>query len=168
MDVRFREVGPSDVDRLGRFLSAYKWPFHAQSTVDSVWVRERAAEGYFFGDEVKSFWVLGSGDAPLGLVRAFDLADVTPLVDLRMGEGARNSGSGTAALRWITRFVFANYAETPRLGGYTQSDNVAMRRVFEKCGFVQEAYHRSAWRVDDGAYADAVGYAILRAEWVEP
>jgi len=40
-----------------------------------------------------------------------------------------------------------------------------MRRVFEKCGFVQEACHRQAWAIQGGGFADAIGYAILRAEW---
>jgi RimJ/RimL family protein N-acetyltransferase len=164
MDIAFREVGSADVEQLCEWLPKNRWPFHAQSTVDAAWVRDHAAEGFFFGDDVKSFWVLGDAQ-PIGLVRAFDLCDVTPLVDLRIDEGARNRGSGTAALRWITRFVFDHYEETPRLGGYTQSENAAMRRVFEKCRFVQEAHHRKAWRVDDGAYVDAVGYAILRSEW---
>jgi RimJ/RimL family protein N-acetyltransferase len=40
-----------------------------------------------------------------------------------------------------------------------------MRRVFENCGFFQEAQHRRAWRVNGGVPVDAVGYAILRDEW---
>src|SRR5688500_1231437 len=51
-----------------------------------------------------------------------------------------------------------------RLGGYTRHDNLAMRRVFQKCGYLQEAYHRRAWRVAGIPAADAVGYAVLRQE----
>jgi RimJ/RimL family protein N-acetyltransferase len=47
---------------------------------------------------------------------------------------------------------------------YTRHDNVAMRRVFEKCGFLKEAHHRRAWRVAGAEPVDAVGYAILRDE----
>jgi hypothetical protein len=30
---------------------------------------------------------------------------------------------------------------------------------------IQEALHRQAWRVEPDKFADAVGYAILRADW---
>lgn len=164
MELRFQACGAGDLERLAAWLPEHAWPFHGRVRVDTAWVRERAAEGQFFGERVRSFWVLGSDATTLGLVRAFDLDDVTPLVDLRIGESARGRGVGSAALRWLTRTVFET-SPAPRLGGYTRHDNVAMRRVFDKCGFVQEARHRAAWRLDGGGLADSVGYAVLRPDW---
>jgi RimJ/RimL family protein N-acetyltransferase len=62
----------------------------------------------------------------------------------------------------------SEYPETGRLGGFTRHDNVAMRRVLEKCGFSLEAQHRRAWRVPGASPVDAVGYAILREEAEAP
>lgn len=105
--------------------------------------------------------------APLGIVRVFDLPDVTPLVDLRIAAAARGRRVGTAALLWITRHVFVTAPNTVRLGGYTRHDNLPMMRVFEKCSFVREAYHRKSWPIEGGALADSVGYSILRSDWLD-
>jgi hypothetical protein len=52
-----------------------------------------------------------------------------------------------------------------RIEGTTRQDNQAMRRTFRKCGYVKEAHYRQAWPAPDGTIRDAVGYAILRADW---
>ena len=165
MQLSFDPVAASDAALLGRFLAASDWPFHFERSVDANWVRGRLESGHFFGDDTFSFWIRADGDEPVGLARVFDLKDLTPLFDLRLATAARGHGVGTLALRGITTWLFSEHPAAGRLGGYTRHDNVAMRRVFEKCGFQQEAQHRRAWRVDGGEPVDAVGYAILRDEW---
>lgn len=166
MQLRFDPIVASDAALLGRFLSASDWPFHVEQRVDQNWVRGRLEAGHFFGSDARSFWIRDSEDEqePLGFARVFDLEDLTPLIDLRLATAARGRGVGTLALRGLTTWVFSEYPETGRLGGYTRHDNHAMRRVFEKCRFLQEAHHRRAWRVAGAAPVDAVGYAILREE----
>ena len=162
--LRFDPVAIADATLLGQFLAASDWPYHFEQSVDASWVRGRLESGHFFGQDARSFWIRADGDPPLGLGRVFDLTDVTPLFDLRIAASARGRGVGTLALRGLTLWLFSEYPETERLGGYTRHDNLAIRRVFEKCGFAQEAHHRRAWRVDGGEPLDAVGYAILRDE----
>ncbi len=164
MQLRFDPFAPADVSLLARFLATSDWPFHHEIKVDENWVRARVETGHFFGGAAKSFWVRDAGDTPIAFGRVFDLGDMTPLVDLRVAEAARGRGVGTLALRGLTAWLFSEHAEAERLGGYTRHDNLAMRRVFEKCGFVQEAHHRRAWRVAGAEPVDCVGYAILRAE----
>jgi RimJ/RimL family protein N-acetyltransferase len=164
MQLRFDPVVANDSALLGRFLSASEWPFHVEQRVDGDWLRGRLESGHFFGGASRSFWIRAEGEEPLGLARVFDLEDVTPLIDLRLATLARGRGIGTLSLRGLSRWVFSEYPETGRLGGYTRHDNLAMRRVFEKCGFLQEAQHRRAWRVPGAAPVDAVGYALLREE----
>lgn len=165
LQLRFEPLESSDAALLGRFLAASDWPYHFEQTVDANWVRGRLESGHFFGQDTRSFWIRAEADEPIGLARVFDLADVTPLFDLRLAAAARGRGFGTLALGGLTTWLFSEYAETGRLAGYTRHDNWAMRRVFEKCGFAQEAQHRRAWRVNGGEPVDAVGYAILRDEW---
>ena len=168
MQLRFDPIVAADAALLGRFLSASEWPFHVEQSVDENWVRGRLESGHFFGSDSRSFWIRGHEEEPLGLVRVFDLEDLTPLLDLRLATEARGRGIGTLSLRGLTTWVFSEYPETGRLGGYTRHDNVAMRRVFEKCGFKLEAQHRRAWRVAGASPVDAVGYAILREEAEAP
>ena len=165
MQVRIDPVANTDAALLGEFLAGSEWPFHYERHVDANWVRGRLESGHFFGADARSFWIRGEASAaPLGLVRVFDLSDMTPLFDLRVASAARGNGVGTLALRELTRWLFAQHPDGGRLDGYTRHDNLGMRRVFEKCGFTQEALHRRAWRVDEGEPLDAVGYAILREE----
>jgi RimJ/RimL family protein N-acetyltransferase len=164
MQLRFDPIVASDATLLGRFLSASEWPFHVEQSVNENWVRGRIEAGHIFGRGSRSFWIRGDEAEPLGFARVFDLEDLTPLLDLRLATYARGRGIGTLSLRGLTTWLFSEYPEAGRLGGYTRHDNVAMRRVFEKCGFSLEAQHRRAWRVLGASPVDAVGYAILREE----
>ena len=58
----------------------------------------------------------------------------------------------------------ANVGRRYRIEGTTRADNFAMQRVFDACGYTQEARFREAWPVEDGRYLDSLGYAILRRE----
>lgn len=40
-----------------------------------------------------------------------------------------------------------------------------MRRVMEKCGWVQEACYRESWPAADGTSRSSIAYAILRRDW---
>jgi len=169
MQLQFEPMRAEDVSRLSRFLAASDWPFHFERSVDDNWVRGRIESGHFFGAEARSFWILdGQAEEPLALGRIFDLSDLTPLLDLRVAAAVRGRGVGTLAVRGLTAWLFSEYPKTGRLGGYTRHDNLAMRRVFEKCGFQQEAHHRHAWPVQDDEPVDCVGYAILRQEFAMP
>jgi RimJ/RimL family protein N-acetyltransferase len=165
MQLRFEEIRESDLERLASWLQVHDWPYHRQPQVTADWVRERAAGGYFYGSDATSFWALDDASDPVGVLRVFDLSEVTPLVDLRIATAFRGKGVGTSSLRWLTEFVFDNFQDVGRIGGYTRCDNAPMRRVFDKCGYVQEAHHRQAWFVDGLAPADCVGYAVLRCDW---
>jgi RimJ/RimL family protein N-acetyltransferase len=164
VQLRFDPFGPADVTPLAQFLAASDWPYHHETSVDESWVRARVESGHFFAGDAKSFLVRDETEQPIAFARIFDLSDITPLLDLRVAARERGRGVGTLALRGLTAWLFAEYPDAERLGGYTRHDNLAMRRVFEKCGFLQEALHRRAWRVSGGEPVDCVGYAILRAE----
>lgn len=144
-----------ETDPIAAWLKLETWPFHGTGPASN-----------WFGPEIRSFWIV-ENEEKVGIMRAFDLADPTPLFDLRIRGASRGKGLGRAALKWLTNYVFTAFPDPPRFGGYTRADNVAMRRVFEACGFMQEAYHRRAWRASDG-WHDAVGYGILREEVTPP
>jgi cytidine deaminase len=168
MAVDFEQVGPQHVEQLAAWLPKERWPFHQRMQVDAAWVHERAAEGYFYGPGAQSHLLVDGGPEPLGLVRAFDLKDVTALVDIRIAERARGQGLGTRALMYVTCWAFLEVEGQNRLGGYTRRDNSAMIRIFERHGFMREAEHQCAWRVEGmppTQYANAIGYAMLATKW---
>lgn len=168
MQLSFEPVQLGDTAELARFLAASEWPFHHETRSDVDWLRARLEAGHFRGSDAQSFWIRGVLAEPLAFARVYDLRDPTPLLDLRVAGSVRGRGVGTLALRGLTAWLFSEHPETHRLGGYTRHDNLAMRRVFEKCGFEQEAHHRRAWRVPAGEPMDCVGYAILRSDFVPP
>ena len=95
-----------------------------------------------------------------------DLTDYTPLFDLRIRAEHRSRGIGVRAVNWLTRYLFEELTDIRRVVGTTRQDNRAMRRVFQRCGYAQEAHYREAWPAMDGTVHDTVCYAILRRDWL--
>jgi RimJ/RimL family protein N-acetyltransferase len=155
-----RRFDAGEAEALADFLAGEPWPFHVIETVDRADVLNRVAEGYY--DE--TYWIEVDGERA-GIVRLFDLDDTTPMFDLRISARHRGKGLGQAAVRWLTDRLFGEFAHVERIEGTTRQDNVAMRRVFRRCGYVKEAHYRRAWPDASGHRYDSVGYAILRHDW---
>lgn len=124
------------------------------------------ADGLFGGEDARTFWIVAADGSRPGIVRLHDLLDQTPMFDVRIRTGERGRGLGTAAVRWLTERIFADRPATTRIEACTRADNVVMRRVLRKCGYVKEAHYRRAWPADGGRDLDSIGYGILREDWV--
>ena len=74
----------------------------------------------------------------------------------------RGRGLGTEAIRLLTRHLFER-EEARRVQASTWVENHAMRRVFEKLGFVEEGVLRSFMPSERGR-DDYVLYAIVHAD----
>jgi len=163
---------------LAELLVGEEWPFHGDSRPSWETVQGWLAAGRFTGSGVCSFWIRTAeldaaaqprqrlADVTAGIVTLRDLADPTPVFDLRLRSAFRGRGYGTAAVRWLTGYVFTEFPDIRRIEGHTRRDNAAMQRVFERCGYVREAHHRQAWPGSDGSVHDSFGYAILRQDWL--
>ena len=152
----------SESEALADFLSAHDWPFHAGGRPSRETVLERIAAGWCDGPDARTFWIVDGG-VRAGVVRVFDLADENVEFDLRVAAPARGRGLGTAAVRELTAYVFAEFPDVLRVEATTRADNEAMRRVLTRCGYAQEARYRAAWPTADGRRLDSVGYAVLRS-----
>jgi RimJ/RimL family protein N-acetyltransferase len=163
VDLAFDPFVVDDAGVLAAWLASEPWPFHG---VRQDWaeadVVAAVAEGEFTGVN-RSFWVR-VGDDRVGLLRFRYLDETSPDVDVRVLARCRCRGIGTAMLEWAATWAFTETGRH-RLGGETRIDNVAMRRVFERCGWTQEAHYRASWPDGNGAWVDSIGYAILRDEW---
>lgn len=111
-----------------------------------------------------SHWLRHEELGVLGYVRLEDLADDTPVFDLRLATEFRGRGLGVACLQAVTDHVFMTMV-VDRFEGHTRDDNIAMRSTFTRAGWSKEANYRRAWPVSGQMPRDSVAYAILREEW---
>jgi RimJ/RimL family protein N-acetyltransferase len=180
VDLQFVPIGESDVETaaLAELLCGDEWPFHGTSRPSREKVEGWLAGGRFTGSEARSFWIRVAEQEPtsqarlrlaemaVGVVTLRDLADPTPVFDLRLRSAYRGRGFGSAAVRWLTDYLFTEFPEIRRIEGHTRRDNLAMQRVLERCGYVREAHYRQSWPSSDGSVHDSFGYAILRQDWL--
>jgi RimJ/RimL family protein N-acetyltransferase len=154
----------ADREPLVDFLTGQDWPFHVRTRPTRDQIEAAIGDGAFDDEDHAAFWVLADG-ARIGLAVLEDLTDDAPLFDLRLGQEHRGRGHGVPALRALTRHVFDTWPAVHRFEGQTRVDNVGMRRVFARAGFVKEAHYREGWPVADGPPLASVGYAVLRGDW---
>lgn len=147
------------------FLSGNEYPFHMRRTLSRDEAAHDIDEGAYEDDEHASFWLRTAAGDTVGLVRLEDLQDPTPLFDLRLAGAQRGRGLGHRALAAITEHVFTTMPEVTRFEGQTREDNIAMRRIFLRAGWLKEAHYRESWPVPGGAPLASVAYAILRRDW---
>src|SRR3954464_79167 len=141
------------------------WPHRVKTTLTEADVRHEIDLGIYTNDDVLMF-LIDVGDEVAGYVRADDLGHEreAPQLAFPLRERSRGQGIGGAALAFIPREIFERYPQTRRIEGQTRRDNVAMRKVFRRGGYVMEGVYRRAWPAGD-EYHDGIGYAILRSDW---
>lgn len=160
----FVPIEPTELGTLIAWLTTDRWPFHGRTRPTADQVRAAAAEGAYWGEEHRAFWVVLDEASRVGMIRIEDVPDHSPTTDFRIRTPYRGRGIGTEMVRWAAGYVFTTFDKL-RLEGNTRVDNFAMRRTFRRCGWIAEAYYRRAWPAEDGTVHDAVGYAILRDDW---
>lgn len=165
--MKLTAIDPTGADRdaLIQFFSSQTFPFHVAADAWSASaVTERITDGYFLNADNAAFWLDHDELGWVGYVRLEDLRDDTPMFDLRLSERYRDQGLGVDALHAIADYVFST-TQAARIEGQTREDNLAMRSVFARAGWTQEAHYRRAWPAADGTRLASVAYAILREEW---
>jgi len=84
---------------------------------------------------------------------------------IAMGETAyKGKGIAKEASRLILQYGF-DVLKLNRIYLYTESENVAAQKLFEKVGFIKEGLIRSDV-FSHGKYADRYVYGMLREEWI--
>lgn len=163
----FRDFDPErDRGALIDLITGEEWTHRTRPVISEADVVKELESGYYAGDDVITLLIELDGEV-VGLARADGLGSghEDPQLDFRLGERVRGRGIGLAALRQITDAVFTRHPGKHRIEGQTREDNVAMRKVFVRGGYAQEAVYRCAWPSADGEMLDGIGYAILRGDW---
>ncbi len=159
------DAAGADRDALVAFLSENHFPFHVHPHPRVAEVHGSIDAGSWGGEETETLWIDDDDRGRIGVVRLDDLADATAMLDLRIGDSWRGQRLGAAALALATDRVFAAHPAVIRFEGQTREDNTAMRRTFERSGWVLEAYYRDGWPVEDGEPMASVAYSVLRRDW---
>jgi RimJ/RimL family protein N-acetyltransferase len=167
MAVTFTPIDPtgSDRDELVAFMTSNTFPFHVRSAPTREQIVQAIDDGAYRDDDNESFWIDHSEHGRLGFFRFEDLSEDTPLFDLRLGEQWRGRGLAGEILAAATERVFTTMPDVNRFEGQTREDNVTMRRVFLRAGWVQEAYYREGWPVEGSRPVASVAYSVLRRDW---
>ena len=167
MTISFTALDARGEDRqeLVGFLTRNRFPFHVNSHPTAEEVEARIDQGAYDAEGSAALWINDDLRGRLGVVFLEDLDEDAPLFDLRLDTPFRRRGLGVPVLKAITDHVFSSMPQVRRFEGQTREDNVAMRQVFVRCGFVKEAHYRDGWPVEGGAPRASVAYAILRRDW---
>jgi RimJ/RimL family protein N-acetyltransferase len=166
MEVKFTKIDKSHVNELADWLSSDTWPYFLGNAPTKEEVLKRIEDGAFFGDGELNFWILNEQEKPIGLIELYQLDDLAPMFSVRLKTNFRQKGLGQPILNWITRYIFENYPDKRRIEGQTREDNVAMRKLFNKCGYIKEAYYRMASPTENGERVASIAYGILREDWL--
>ncbi|MBE1555140.1 GNAT family N-acetyltransferase [Sporosarcina limicola] len=165
--MHLQEWTMEEQEQLIHFMTKNTWPYHGNSHPGRELIEKAIEEGGYESDEVKTFWVENENGDKVGIVKIYDLQDQIPLFDLRIADVSRGHGYGPKALRLVAEYVFGLSGKKIRLEGHTRQDNLAMRKTFERAGFVKEAHMRKAWfSPKENSYYDAVTYGITREDFI--
>lgn len=155
-------LGPDgrDVPALAEFLGTSSFPFHLGRSYTREAAAASSASARWCSADARTYWIEADG-VRVGILTLDDLQDPTPMVDLRIADAHRGRGLGVPTLRAATAEAFRLRPDARRLEGQTRDDNLAMRAVFIRAGWVKEAYYREGWEPGHAS----VAYAILRSDW---
>ena len=167
MKLTFKPLSLNEEDVLVDWLISDIWPYHGKPKPEPFEIKKNFKAGYYNGKNSETFWIISGENKFVGLIRLFDLEDITPLFDIRIHSSYRGKGIGKKAVDWLTGYIFKKWPHIRRIEAYTRQDNIAMRRVLSKCGYIKEAHHRKSWPGENGKYFDSTGYGILREDWKE-
>lgn len=164
MPITFEALNQDHEVELIEFLTANTFPFHVRRSLTAEEARTDIESGRYWNPDSQGYWIFDNGEL-LGLVVLEDLDEDAPLFDLRLAEEHRDNGHGVPVLEALCAKVFSDFPEIVRFEGQTREDNLPMRKVFRRAGFLKEAHYRMGWPVADGRRVASVGYAILRQDW---
>ena len=141
------------------FMASQRFPMHVRAQWTREDVEQQVDTGRYDGSAVLEIL---TGAEAIGYAVLDDVEDDGILLDLRLAERWRGLGLGAPALTAVTDLAFGRFYAR-RLEGVTRRDNVAMRTVFRRCGYVLESCYRAGWSADEDVAA--VGYARTRTDW---
>ncbi|MEJ0053885.1 MAG: GNAT family protein [bacterium] len=159
---------PGDLPAIHHLLTSNRWEYFLDPIIDERGLAIR--DENYFSSETAQTLVCYDESKLLGFIHFDNIKNSgsdAPSFTLCVDKDARGKGVGTKLLKEGIAYIFGRYDKIRRIYATTREDNAAMRKVFESLGFRQEARHKKEWENrETGEYVDAVGYALLREEFI--
>ena len=167
--VTLRLIEEADLDVLHRYLCDIenRGPYFPGTIRSLTELRARFLKDGFWSPQEGTMVIVDGGGRVVGWILSFrphPELDACEIAYVVFDKASRNKGYATEALSLFLRFVFRT---TPahRIELNIATDNIASRRVAEKCGFACEGVSRQVWfSTALGRYLDGARYAILRSQ----
>jgi RimJ/RimL family protein N-acetyltransferase len=163
--IRLRTVRESDLDRLYEFHQdiVNRGEYFPIGVMSEPLFKRRFQETGFWQQDEGMLVILGDTDDILGHIEFFQT--VTYLDELELSyhiytQEHRGRGIATEAVTLMTDYLF-NRTKHNRIRLIIHPDNLASKRIAEKCGYQHEGTARGAW-FNRGKSQDVEVYARLR------
>ena len=120
------------------------------------------------GDDTRYDAVIEADGVPVGTIGllAIDRKNYKAEYYIAMGETAyKGRGVAKKASRLILEYGFKTLGMN-RIYLYTETENVAAQKLFERVGFIKEGVIRQDI-FSHGKYVDRIAYGFLRGDWIK-
>jgi RimJ/RimL family protein N-acetyltransferase len=165
--ILLRPVRDSDLDQLYTYHTDIdnRGDFFPRGVLAQPTFRKSFQETGFWSKEEGMLVIVSSQDEILGHIEFFKTVNYLDEFELSYQVYApehRGQGVATEAVNLLVRYLFES-KQVNRIRLVIHPDNIASRRLAEKCGFRHEGTARGAW-YHRGAHRDVEIYAILHDE----
>lgn len=166
-DITLRPVHDSDLDQLYAFHLDIdnRGDFFPRSVLPQPQFYKRFQESGFWNKEDGMLIIFSANGEMLGHIEFFKTVDYLDEYELSYQVYAtemRGKGVASEAVRLLVCYLFEN-KRVNRIRLVIHPDNVASRRLAEKCGFRHEGIARGAW-YHKGVHQDVEVYAVLHED----
>ena len=154
----------SQSNDLKEFLTSQTWEFYEEEQITEESFNTKMSKNHFRNDSTKTYLCYENG-CLLGCMRYFDLENVDddfPMFDIKIHESSRGKGVGTFLLNQTLGLIFKEYSNIFRIEATTREDNVAMQKLFEKCGFNIWGKSSKSWKKNSGEFVSTFHYEKFR------
>jgi RimJ/RimL family protein N-acetyltransferase len=166
--INLRMVKQSDIDELIPLVSdtKEKGEFLNPNMINEVMYRKRYQDTGFWNEEFGMLVITDKSGRLLGDISFFKGVGYLPGYEIGYSlhkSADRGKGYTSEALKLFSAYLFEIKENVHRLEIHADKENVASRKVAEKCGFTYEGMKRQAV-FSRGKYSDLAIYSMLRHE----
>ena len=167
MEIRIRQFERADIPKKGEWINN---PENNQFLHYDIPISIEGTEQWFdshAGDDSRYDAVIEVDGVAVGTIGLLDIDKKNSRAEyyIAMGETAyKGKGIAKEASKLILDYGFTTIGLN-RIYLYTEIDNVAAQRLFEKVGFIREGLLRHDI-LSHGKYVDRIIYGVLREDWV--
>jgi RimJ/RimL family protein N-acetyltransferase len=165
--ITLRPIRDTDVDQLYSYLIDIdnRGDFFPRGILSQPAFRKQFQENGFWSKEDGMLVMVSSTDEILGHIEFFKTVNYLDEYELSYhlySSEHRGKGITTEAVNLLVRYLFET-KQVNRIRLVIHPDNLASRRLAEKCGFKHEGTARGAW-YNKGVHQDVEIYAILHKD----